>query len=197
MKFRLPFMILLMAIVLAGCSFSFGDGEKLEVSEDGVNKVASEKDVGKVTSEVEGDVTEETETEEAGVGKEGTSVFEDKSNATHDCEEDYEDLFEIMPENLAMPECATVTSTSTRDYDHATEQYGEYKVQKSWKQLYELYKEFMENNEYAITEQSKSENGGKIYSKKDLKIFIIEFKEAEDGITRVWLNERTEKPKGE
>ena len=194
MKIRVPLMLLLMSIVLAGCSFSFGDGETLEISKDGVQTAASEKDMEKEVTEVKEDATEESATDETADSNAGEASLADKLTNKQNCEEDYEDLLEIMPENLAMPDCALVTSTSTRDYDHATEQYGEYTVEKSWKELYALYKEFLEGNAYAITDQSKSESGGKINGKKELKIFIVEFKEDNDGVTRVWLNERTEKP---
>ena len=182
-----------MSVVLAGCSFSFGDGETLEISKDGVHTVASEKDVKKKDIEVEVEITDEAMKDETDDSNAEESSLADKLTNKQDCEEDYEDLYELMPENLAMPDCATVTSTSTRVYDHATEQYGEYNVEKSWKELYALYKEFLENNRYSITTQSKSESGGKIYGEKELKTFIIEFKEGNDGVTRVWLNERTEK----
>lgn len=192
MKNKILFiMTFTLSILLAGCTFSFGDGEQIEVSTDGITKSDA------VEKEVASEETDEVEEQDEGEGKaeeqdEGKSEEgKEESDLSQilaggqDCENDYGDLTEVMPENFSMPDCAEIdyVNFSRLDYMNRSSYEGRYNVEESWKDIYAMYVEYLESNDFQIAEQQKSKMEGKLKAEKGLSTLSITASEDDEGVT--------------
>lgn len=195
MKKVLPILLLfLVTVFLSGCiSIPLGDGEKLTIGFDGIN---IEEDTEKGNVDNASNEVAENEDIDSSNNVQGNEVEQVVAEPDHsaennnseeniiDCQEDIDTLIERVPPNFPIPDC--ITDLVTTGAEESTSMYytGSYNTTGDWKDLFNIYKEYLTTN-YKISRDSESDSSGEVEYKSEEFVIYISVHQYEENAVHI------------